>query len=324
MRITNLDIVPDPLNSAKAKDESKPSVTAVILAFNEAIHIERCITRAWPAAQRIVVVDSFSTDDTVDIARRCGAEILQRAWKNHADQFQWALDTIQFDTDWIMRIDCDEYLEDGLIDEIKTGLASLPADVSGVDFKRKVIFRGRFIRWGGYYTTHLTLLWRTGMGRMEQRWMDERIALASGRVVDFRGGDTVDENLNDIGWWTAKHNGYATLQMVDFINRKYGLFPIDTGVDQGAVSRTRWRRFLRNGVYGRAPLYLRAVLYFLQRYFLRLGFLDGREGFVWHFLHGFWFFVLMDAKIEEAEIFIRAHGVEAFRQRLKDHYKVDV
>ncbi len=303
---------------------SKPSVTAVILAFNEAIHIERCITRVWPAVQRIVVIDSFSTDETVEIARRCGAEVLQRAWKNHADQFQWALDTVQFDTDWIMRIDCDEYLEDGLIDEIRTRLPTLPTDVAGVDFKRKVIFRGRFIRWGGYYTTHLTLLWRTGMGRMEQRWMDERIALDGGQVVDFRGGDTVDENLNDIGWWTAKHNGYATLQMVDFINRKYALFPIDTGIDEGGASRTRWRRFLRNRIYGEAPLYLRAVLYFLQRYFLRLGFLDGREGFVWHFLHGFWFFVLMDAKIDEAEAFIGAHGVEAFRLRLKDHYKVDV
>ena len=302
----------------------KPSITAVILAFNEAIHIERCITRVWPAVQRVVVVDSFSTDDTVEIARHCGAEVLQRVWKNHADQFQWALDTIRFETDWIMRIDCDEYLEDGLIDEIKTRLPVLPSDVSGVDFKRKVIFRGRFIRWGGYYTTHLTLLWRTGMGRMEQRWMDERIALGGGKVIDFRGGDTVDENLNDIGWWTAKHNGYATLQMVDFINRKYALFPVDTGVDEGGAPRTRWRRFLRNRIYGEAPLYLRAVFYFLQRYFLRLGFLDGREGFVWHFLHGFWFFVLMDAKIEEAETFIRDHGLAAFRRRLKDHYKVDV
>ena len=312
------------MNTVPAAGAAKPSITVVILAFNEAIHIERCIMRVWPVAQRIVVIDSLSTDDTVEIARRCGAEVMQRAWKNHADQFQWALDTINPTTDWIMRIDCDEYLEEGLQADLVHRLHSLPASVSGVDFKRKVIFRGRFIRWGGYYTSELTLLWRNGMGRMEQRWMDERIALSGGETLRFRGGDIVDENLNDIGWWTTKHNRYATLQMVDFINREHGLFPIDSGVDAGVQKSARWKRFLRNRIYGGAPLYLRAVLYFLQRYFLKLGFLDGREGFVWHFLHGFWFFVLMDAKIDEARAFIRTHGAEAFRQRLKDHYQVDV
>ena len=322
-----MDIVPDPTAIGAPVlgiGESKPSITVIILAFNEAVHIERCISRLWPIARRIVVIDSLSTDDTVAIARRCGAEVFERPWKNHADQFQWALDTVEPATDWVMRIDSDEYLEDGLQTEITARLADLPASVSGIDFKLKVIFRKRFIRWGGYYRTHLTRLWRNGMGRIEQRWMDERIVLSGGETVHFKGGDLVDENLKDIGWWTAKHNGYATLQMVDFINREYGLFPVDPGIDAGVQKQARWKRFLRNTVYGEAPLYLRAVLYFLQRYFLRLGFLDGREGFVWHFLHGFWFFVLMDAKIDEARLYIREHGVEAFRQRLTDHYQVRI
>ena len=95
MRITILHIVPD--------SAAKPSVTVIILAFNEAVHIERCIMRLWPVARRIVVVDSHSTDETADLARACGAEVHQRAWKNHADQFQWALDTLNPTTDWVMQ-----------------------------------------------------------------------------------------------------------------------------------------------------------------------------------------------------------------------------
>ena len=316
-RINTLDIVPD-------TSEPRPSITVIVLAFNEAVHIERCIGRLRPIARRIVVVDSYSTDNTAEIARNLGAEVLQHPWKNYADQFQWALDTIKLDTDWVMRIDSDEYLEDGLKAELAARLDRLPDSVSAVEFKLKVIFRKRFIRWGGYYRTHLTRLWRAGRGRIEQRWMDEHVVIAGGDTVRFRGGDLVDENLKDIGWWTTKHNSYATRQMIDFINLEYGLFPRDVGIERNAPSNRKWKRFLRNRLYGEAPLYLRAVLYFLQRYFLSLGFLDGREGFVWHFLQGFWFFVLMDAKIDEARTYIDEHGVEAFKQHLKDQYQVEI
>ncbi len=301
-----------------------PSITAIVLAFDEEDHIERCVRRLEGVAERIVVIDSFSRDRTVEIARSLGAEVLQHAWKNYADQFQWGVDNAKVTSDWILRIDCDEYLEPPLIAELAERLTSVPSDVTGIDFRRKVIFKGRFIRWGGYYKTILTRLWRTGSGRIEQRWMDEHIVLEGGRTEWFKRGDLVDENLKDIGWWTDKHNSYATRQMVDFINREYGLFPMDTQVQSGGNAQARWKRFLRNRVFGGAPLYLRSVLYFLQRYFLRLGFLDGKQGFVWHFLQGFWFFVLMDAKIEEARGFIAAHGLEAFKAHLKTRYRIEV
>lgn len=304
--------------------DGKPSITVIILAYNEEAHIERCITRLWPVARRIVVIDSFSTDQTTDIARRLGAEVLQRRWSNHADQLQWGLDAVAPTTDWLMRIDCDEYLEAGLQSEILTRLPRLPETITGIDFKLKVIFRQRFIRWGGYYRTYLTRLWRTGVGRVEQRWMDERVVLSRGETLRLRGGDLVDENLKDIDWWTTKHNGYATRHMIDFINLEYGLFPVDRGFEASRRPGARWKRFLRNRVYGSSPLYWRAAAYYLQRYVLRLGFLDGKEGFVWHFLQGFWFFVLMDAKIDEARLYIRAHGIEAFKAHLRNRHQVSL
>jgi glycosyltransferase involved in cell wall biosynthesis len=294
------------------------TVTALILSFNEEVHIGRCLDRIAPLADRVIVIDSFSTDRTVEIAREMGADVHQHAFTNQAAQLQWALDTIAIDSDWIIRVDCDEYLEPALIEALKAELPTLPADVTAIDLKLKVLFRGQFIRWGGYYRTWLTRLWRPGAGRMEQRWMDERWLITRGRAERITGGDLVDASLKDIGWWVAKHNGYATRQMVDFIAREHGL----VGAEEGTLTASaRQKRRLR-GLYGRAPLYLRAFLYFLQRYFLRLGFLDGRLGFVWHFMQGFWYFVLIDAKIDEARAWIADHSLDQFPYYLADRYGI--
>jgi len=309
------------MRDARTARTGERSITAIILTLDEEIHIEGCIQRIAPLVERIVVVDSFSSDRTVEIARRLGADVHQRAFKHQADQFQWAQENCAISTDWVLRLDADEYLEQPLIDEIRERLDFLSEEVTGIDFKRKVIFKGRWIRFGGYYSTILTRMWRAGAARYEQRWMDEKVVLTRGRSVLLSGGDLVDENLKDIGWWTEKHNRYATRQMVDFINLEYGLFPIDEAVDRRAHAQARRIRFLRNRVFARAPLYWRSVLYFIYRYFMRLGFLDGRRGFVWHFLQGFWYFVLIDAKIDEARKFITENGIEAFRERLvREHH----
>ncbi len=301
----------------------KPSITAIILSFNEEIHIGRCIERLWPIVERIVVIDSFSTDKSVEIARSMGAEVLQNPWKNHAAQFQWGMDHADINSDWTMRIDCDEYLEPRLLEQIGQIIPELPEGVVAYDFKLKVIFKGKFIRWGGYYTTHLTRLWRTGAGQMEQRWMDERIVLSPGARKVLTGGDLVDENLKDMTWWTNKHNEYATKQMLDYVNREYGFFEIDERIENETGNTGRWKRFIRNKIYSVMPLYVRSFIYFLQRYILRLGFLDGKWGFVWHFLQGFWYFVLIDVKIDEARLYIKKYGIDAFQKKMTAELKVE-
>ncbi len=313
-----------PAAAATVAAGGKMSITVIILTFDEEIHIERCITRIASLVERVLVVDSFSTDRTVEIARGLGAEVVQRAFKNQADQFQWALDSRAITSDWVLRLDADEYLESGLIDAIRRCLPTLPADVTGLDFKLKVIFRDRWIRWGGYYSTLLTRMWRPCAGHYEQRWMDERIVLSRGRSLHLTGGDLVDHSLKDIGWWTEKHNRYATRQMVDFINREYHLFPIDDDLERSAHAQARWKRFLRNRVFGLAPLYLRSVMYFFYRYVFRFGFLDGRQGLLFHSLQGYWYFLLIDAKIEEARDYIGTHGVDSFREQLRRAYDINV
>ena len=302
---------------------NKLSITAIILSYNEELHIERCLTRIAPLVERMVVVDSFSTDRTVEIAKSLGADVLQHPWKNYSDQFQWGIDNAKPTTEWVMRLDSDEYLEPGAQDALRARLSTVPADITGLTFQLKVIFRERFIRHGRYYSTTLLRMWRNGVGQIEQRWMDEHIVLSHGTTEKIIGGDLVDHNLNDIGWWTDKHNRYATRHMVDFINREYPLFEEDARIDDTAAAAKR-KRFLKNSVYGRVPIYLRAVLFYIYRYFGRLGFLDGKEGFVFHFLHGFWMYMLIDAKIDEARIYIKKNGLDAFKTYLRTHHKIEL
>lgn len=249
--------------------------------------------------------------------------MLQHAWKNYSDQFQWGLDNAGPTTEWVLRLDADEYLEEAAQAELRARLTALPAEVTGLQFKLKVIFRDRWICHGRYYSTLLLRLWRNGVGQIEQRWMDEHIVLAHGRTERILGGDLVDHNLRDIGWWTEKHNRYATRHMVDHIGREHRLFEEDNRI-RATDGAARTKRFLKNHVYGRAPIYVRAALFYLYRYVVRLGFLDGKEGFVFHFLHGFWLMILIDAKIDEARLFIRQHGVDAFRRRLRTHHNIEI
>lgn len=291
------------------------NLTAVILTYNEELHIGRCIERLRTIAGRIVVVDSYSTDRTLDIAKALGAEIYQNAFTFHAAQFQWGLAAAGIESGWILRVDADEYLEPALLEELRETLPTLPEMVSAIEFRRKVFFRGKWIRWGGFYPTHLTRLWRAGTAHVEQRWMDEHVLVERGETIRMRRGDIVDDNLKDITEWTSKHNSYSTRQMIEFIALEQPrLMPRDSSGQLNSAANSK--RFLRNRVYAGSPLYLRAVLYFLQRYLLRLGFLDGRSGFVFHTLQGYWNFILIDAKIDEARRYIARYGLDAFRDHL--------
>lgn len=307
----------------KQGSRTKPDVTAFILSYNEAIHIRRCIERISPIARRVVVIDSHSIDGTQAIARAAGAEVFERRFTYHADQIQWGLAEAKIDTDWVVMVACDEYLQPSLIAEIERRLPALPNEISAIELKLRVIFQGRWIRWGGFYETQLIRIWRHGAAEIEDKFMDERIVATRGDVIRFHGGDLIDENLNDIAHWTTKHNGYSTKHMVQFISLEYGLNSHNGDVGH-LTTQGRRKRFMRDQVYASAPLYLRAVLYFIYRYIFRLGFLDGKRGFVWHALQGFWHLLLIDVKVGEARRIIARDGLEAFDHQLRKRYDLTI
>jgi len=283
----------------------KLDLTAVILTYNESRHIARCIESLRPIARDIVVVDSFSKDDTVAIAEALGARVLQNPWICYAAQFQWALDNGGIQTEWVLRIDADEYAEPGLCQALTGALPDLPVDVTGLYIQRKYLFLGRWMRHGAMHPIDVLRVWRHGAGRIEQRWMDEHVVLERGTAQRIEGA-IADDNLNSISWWTAKHNDYATREMIDLLNLRYGFLPKDNQLQvQTGHSSAAWRRKIKERVYARLPLFVRPLSYFCYRYFLRLGFMDGVKGFAFTFMQALWYRSLVDLKVLEAEEWIK-------------------
>lgn len=280
-------------------------ITTIILTHNEERHIERAIRSVEAFCREVVVVDSGSTDRTVEIAKSLGAIVLHNTWVNYAQQFQWALDHAPITSDWIMRLDADEVIEPDLAARLAADLPKLGPDVTGVNLKRKHIFMGRFIRHGGRYPLVLLRIFRRGQGRIEQRWMDEHIVVSGGRTVTFEGG-FADVNLYDLTFFTAKHNGYATREAIDVLNKRYELFATDEALSAKSASlQASFKRGVKERVYNRLPFWMGPLGYFLYRYIVQLGFLDGREGLIYHFLQGFWYRFLVGAKVLEFDREIR-------------------
>jgi glycosyltransferase involved in cell wall biosynthesis len=272
----------------------KCSLSVIILTYNEEIHIERAMRSVLPIATQVFVVDSFSTDRTLEIARSIGAVTTQHKFVNYSRQFQWALDTLPIETDWIMRLDADEVLTPKLVEELQRRLPGLPQDVSGVALKLGYIFMGRKIKHGGR-SLKLIRITRTGAARIEQRWMDEHMMLEYGRPITFKG-QMFDSNLRDSTFFTDKHNSYATREAVDVVLNKYRLLKPGSSADPQQI---RLKRLLKNNIYYNLPFWCGPLFYFLYRYFLLFGFLDGVEGLIYHFLQGFWYRFLVGAKVWE-------------------------
>jgi len=194
-------------------------ISVIILTYNEEQHIERCIKSLKPFVKEIFIVDSFSNDRTIEIAKLLGAKVYQNKWENnHAKQFQWGLDNCHIKTKWIMKMDADEYIEPKLANTILNKLNNMNDDITGIYLKRKVFVLGKWIRWGGFYPHILLRIWDYRYGRMEQRWMDEHIVLSKGKTILITDADIVDDNKNNFTWWTEKHNNYATREMIDLMN----------------------------------------------------------------------------------------------------------
>lgn len=275
------------------------TIAAIILTKNEERHIRRCLESLRDVCDEVVVVDCFSDDKTVELASEMGARVVQHPWKNYATQFNFGVYECGIESDWIWRIDADEYLEGGLGEAVRRMVDTCGDDVNGIYVRKRIDFMGRPLLHGGWYPSYHLKVFRRGHGECENRWMDEHIRLFDGVAVTVNVGNQVDANLNDLTWWTGKHNGYAVREMADLLMAEYGVdashqevYPKFFGTEE---QRKRWLKLK----YLKTPLFIRPFFNFAVRYVFRLGFLDGKEGFVWYILQGFWYRMLVDAKIFE-------------------------
>jgi len=297
------------------------TLATVILTKNEARHIGRAISSVNSIADRVLVVDSGSTDETVSIAERLGAKVIQNPWRNYASQFNLALENLPEQTDWVLRLDADEIVTPGLAAEIREGLAALPPETQGVYVSRRMHFLGRRISWGGVFPVRVLRLFRHGHGHCENRWMDEHI-IVDGDTTEF-SGEIIDDNLNSLTWWTEKHNSYASREVVDILNQQYKFMPQESVARLRGGQQAGIKRWIKENLYARLPGGLRALAYFIYRFFLRLGFLDGKEGTAFHVLQGFWYRYLVDMKLHEVKSYLTSNSVDV-ETAIKDVLGVDV
>lgn len=274
-------------------------LNVIILTYNEEIHIERCINALQELNCKTFIIDSYSTDNTCSIAERLGAEVFKNPFVSQAKQFQWAMDNCNVDSEWVLRLDADETIDDELVSNIKEFVRNNGYGHNGATFHRKHIFLGSWVKHGGRYPLSMLRLFRNGKAHVEQRWMDEHIVLDEGTSLFLKGG-FADDNLNSVTWFIDKHNKYATREMVDILLKK--ITPeIDSKITQGTGFTIRVKRFLKQSIYMKLPYFIRPFLYFCFRYFVQLGFLDGTRGFAYHFLQAFWYRALVDLKCIEVE-----------------------
>jgi glycosyltransferase involved in cell wall biosynthesis len=295
------------------------SISAIILTFNEELHIERCIRELHGVVDDIYIVDSGSTDNTVSLAEGLGAKVYYNKWINYSSQLNWGINNLPINTQWVLRIDCDEYLTNELKNELSLKLPNISEDINGIYIKRRVIFMGKWIKHGGYYPFNMLRIWRRNKAYCEQQWMDEHMKLYEGKSLNFKN-DFYDSNLNNLTWWTEKHNNYSLREMFDLLNLKYGFSEYDNVKPKILGSQEERKRWLKYR-FSKTPLFIRPFVYFIYRYFFKLGFLDGKEGLIWHFLQGFWYRFLVDSKIFELHYKV-GKNKEDLKKSLEKEYKI--
>lgn len=269
-------------------------LSVIILAGNEEIHMKRCLDRITPYAKEVFVIDCYSTDKTVEIAHQfANVTVLQNKWVNYATQFNWALQNAPIKTEWVLKLDADEYLEPELVERMQKELPTMADNISAINIQLKHVFLGKLIK-GGTGKKYMTRIFRNGRAVSENRQMDEHMELTSGELIQWEEA-FYDDNLNNLRWWTNKHNGYAIREAADLLDIEYDLTANEHNALKGQAASQRSMKHK----YAKLPLFWRAFLYFCIRYFLKGGMFEGRAGFLWCFLQGWWYRTLVDALIYE-------------------------
>lgn len=286
------------------------ALTTIILTYNEELHIRRCLENVCRFSKKVYVIDSPSTDRTVEICREFdNVEVVVHKYPgNQAEQFNWALDNCVIETEWVLRMDADEFCTPGLISEMHEKLPSMPDDVSAVVLPLGRSFRGRLLKHGIVTGVKMIRLFRYGSVRYEQRLMDEHLKVLKGRTVEFENM-FVDDNLISIKAFIDKHNNYSNREAAMLLDAEYNLNDNNDTNENTELAKEVAAKRAQKVKYAKMPLYWRSLGYFIYRYIVKLGFLDGRAGFEWDFFQGLWYRMLIDAKVAEVRRFIKDNDI---------------
>ncbi|MHC1729251.1 MAG: glycosyltransferase [Syntrophobacteraceae bacterium] len=268
------------------------NVAVIILTYNEEENIAQVLDSVAGWARQIFVLDSYSTDRTVEIAGSYPSKIVQHRFENYSKQRNFALDVFDIQCEWVLFLDADEWVTPELKQEISDLIESNPAQ-NGFCIKWRFIFMGRWIR-RGYYPTWILRLFRFGKARCESRTVNEHL-IVEGDVAHLNN-DLIHEDRKSISDWIDKHNRYARMEARELLRASSNPGELDALFFGTQAQRKRW---FRNYVWNRLPPIIRPFFFFIYRYLIRGGFLDGRAAFIFHFLQTLWFPLLVDVNYLE-------------------------
>ena len=259
-------------------------LTVIILTYNESINILNSINSVLHWSDEIIILDSFSTDDTINKIDNLNIKIYKRKFDNYSNQRNFAINELDIKNNWILFLDADEYLTEELKNEITNELLNPKFD--GYYFRRRFYFMNKWIKWGGYYPTYILRLFKKEKG-LFQREVNEHVILNGN--PGYLEHDFCDNNKKSFHEWFLKHLNYAKKEAADlYLQNK--LSP-DISFWGSQADRKSWIRYK---IWNKLPILIRPFIYFIYRYFFRLGILDGIRGFIFHFMHGLVYFLLMD------------------------------
>ncbi|MDP2364624.1 MAG: glycosyltransferase family 2 protein [Ignavibacteria bacterium] len=283
-------------NSFKMQSDLIKNISVIILTYNEELNIGQALKSVSGWAEEIIVLDSGSVDNTINIANSFGAKVINRQFDNYANQRNYALKELPVTTEWILFLDADEYLTDELKNEIENAI--IKNNIDGYYIKFKFYFLDKWIKHGGYYPTWIMRLCKKDKATVS-RDMNEHIQI-SGKI-GYLENPFIHKDNKGISDWIAKHNKYATYEAEELLKYKQRK---QAGEKDGFAnlsgSQAQKKRWIREYIWNPLmPPLIRPFIYFFYRYIIRLGFLDGKAGFVYHFLQGLLYPFLIDVKYLE-------------------------
>ena len=296
------------------------NITALIITKNEEMHIERCINNIKNLVSDILIIDSFSNDNTIEIIKKLNIKFVQNKFINHAKQFNFGLSQLSPNTEWVLKIDADEILSLSLIAEIKKKLPNLDKNINGIYIRRRLIFQNTLIKYGRLFPVRLLRLFRFQKGVCDNRWVDEKI-IVEGKTEKFNEY-IIDQNLKSLSEWIIKHDRYSSAEALNFLLVKYNSLFNTLEKSQLNFETINTISLKSRNLYAKLPLILRALMIFSYRYFFCLGFLHGKAGLIYFFLQSLWYRMLVDAKILEVEKLIKKNNNIDYI--LKNNLKIEI
>ncbi len=283
------------------------SLAIIVLTYNEERNLPACLESIRSLDAQVFVVDSGSTDATIRIARENGCDVVMHPFENYAAQRNWAFDNLPITSPWTLCLDADERLTAALAAEIAAVLAQGDTQHDGYMLRKRTVFMGRWLRHGGQYPAYHLRLFRTGLGRCEDRLYDQHFVVTG--TIDVLNNDYIDVITSDIASFVARHNRWAALEAEEIWRKDHPDFSVPRFTVQARLLGTaiQRKRFIRNDLYLRLPLFVRPFLLWIYAYIIRLGFLDGIEGLIFYTLQRLWFRFLIDAKMWEIRLADPSH-----------------